>query len=88
MLGKICDLNLRWFVTVRDNHWVISQREQRNVGLSNEVDDLVATRKKGPDTSSFLRRCLCVAEEAGLRLYIKISPLEGADQYDHAQLSC
>ncbi|WP_434526063.1 hypothetical protein [Photorhabdus asymbiotica] len=90
MLGKICDLNLRWFVTVRDNHWVISQCEQKNIGLSNETNGLVliATRKEDPDTPSFLSRCLCIAEEAGLKFYIKIGSLEGADQYDHARLSC
>ncbi|WP_054478788.1 ubiquinone anaerobic biosynthesis accessory factor UbiT [Photorhabdus heterorhabditis] len=73
MLGKIRDLNLRWFITAHDNHLVLSRHEQKDIGLSDKANDLIliATRKEASDILSFLHHHLCIVGEAGLGLYVK-----------------
>ncbi|MGV7962688.1 hypothetical protein QPK13_16785 [Photorhabdus tasmaniensis] len=72
MLGKIRDLNLRWFTTVRDNHLVVSQHKQKEVNFIGEANSLIliATRKEKLDILSFLCR-LCIAEDTESGLYVR-----------------
>ncbi|WP_350306729.1 ubiquinone anaerobic biosynthesis accessory factor UbiT [Photorhabdus viridis] len=73
MLGKIRDLNLRWFTTVRDNHLVVSQHKQREVNFIGEANSLIliATRKEELDILSFLSCCrLCITGDTESGLYV------------------
>ncbi|ETS32621.1 hypothetical protein BB987_04555 [Photorhabdus temperata] len=74
MLGKIRDLNLRWFTTVRDNHLVVSQHKQKGVNFIGEANNLIliAIRKEELDILFFLCRCrLCIAGNAESGLYVR-----------------
>ncbi|EQC01575.1 SCP2 domain-containing protein [Photorhabdus temperata] len=73
MLGKIRDLNLRWFTTVRDNHLAVSQHQQREVNFIGEANSLIliATRKEERDILSFLSCCrLCITGDTESGLYV------------------
>ncbi|WP_445495310.1 ubiquinone anaerobic biosynthesis accessory factor UbiT [Photorhabdus sp. SF281] len=72
MLGKIRDLNLRWFTTVRDNHLVVSQHKQEEVSFIGETNDLIliASRKEELDILFFQCR-LYIAGNTESELYVR-----------------
>ncbi|WP_118984575.1 hypothetical protein [Photorhabdus sp. CRCIA-P01] len=98
MLGKIHNLTLRWFITVRDSHLVVNQYKQEEVSFSDEANYLILIVirtelglcvKNLVDTIAlkFMLTALC-AGLFQLAECIEASLPEGADQYDPARLSC
>ncbi|TNH43913.1 hypothetical protein [Photorhabdus luminescens] len=98
MLGKIHNLTLCWFTTVRASHLVVNQHKQEEVSFSDEANDLILITthtelggnvKNWVDAIAF--RFMLAALHAGLLQlaeYIKESLPEGVDQYSPARLSC
>ncbi|WP_387689911.1 hypothetical protein [Photorhabdus sp. RM71S] len=98
MLGKIHNLTLHWFITVRDSHLVVNQYKQEEVSFSDEANYLVLRVirtelglcvKNLVDTIAlkFMLAVLC-AGLFQLAECIEASLLEGVDQHDLARLSC
>lgn len=69
---EVRDVGLTWFVTLRDDRLVVSQREVEDVSFSAEANDLVliAARREDPDTLFFQRR-LRIEGDTELGLYVK-----------------
>ncbi|MCG8708700.1 SCP2 domain-containing protein [Brenneria sp. 4F2] len=69
---EVRDIGLRWFMTLRDNRLVVSDREEADVSFSADANDLVliAARKEDPDTLFFQRR-LRIEGDTELGLYVK-----------------
>ncbi|RLM21712.1 SCP-2 sterol transfer family protein [Brenneria alni] len=66
------DVGLQWFMTLRDNQLVVSDREAADVSFSANANDLIliAARKEDPDTLFFQRR-LRIEGDTELGLYVK-----------------
>ncbi|AUH02226.1 SCP2 domain-containing protein [Pectobacteriaceae bacterium CE70] len=66
------DVDLHWFMTLQDNHLVVSHNEMADVCFSADANDLIliAARKEDPDTLFFQRR-LRIEGDTELGLYVK-----------------
>ncbi|MBK5144310.1 SCP2 domain-containing protein [Budviciaceae bacterium BWR-B9] len=69
---EVRDLDLRWFVTVREGVLLVSDNQQEDVSFSGDANDLIliAARKQDPDTLFFQRR-LVIEGDTELGLYVK-----------------
>ncbi|PQQ31273.1 hypothetical protein C6H64_06575 [Photorhabdus luminescens] len=98
MLGKIHNLTLCWFATVRASHLVVNQYKQEEVSFSDEANDLIliiiltelGLCVKNLVDAIALKFMLTVFCAGLLQLAecVKTSLPEGADQHDLARLSC
>lgn len=68
----VTDLELCWFMSVKDDKLIVSQREREDVSFSGCANDLIliAARKEDPDTLFFQRR-LMIEGDTELGLYVK-----------------
>ncbi|MEQ4924129.1 ubiquinone anaerobic biosynthesis accessory factor UbiT [Proteus hauseri] len=69
---EIKDLQLQWFISVRDDKLIVSRLEKEDVSFSGNANDLIliAARKEDPDTLFFQRR-LQIEGDTELGLYVK-----------------
>lgn len=69
---EVSDLELRWFVTVREGIMLVSDNQQEDVSFCGDANDLIliAARKQDPDTLFFQRR-LVIEGDTELGLYVK-----------------
>ncbi|WP_159566022.1 ubiquinone anaerobic biosynthesis accessory factor UbiT [Budvicia diplopodorum] len=69
---EVRDLELCWFVTVREGVLLVSDKQQADVSFSADANDLIliAARKQDPDTLFFQRR-LVIEGDTELGLYVK-----------------
>lgn len=69
---EVRDLELRWFVTVREGVLLVSDKQHEDVSFSADANDLIliAARKQDPDTLFFQRR-LVIEGDTELGLYVK-----------------
>lgn len=70
---EVTDLNLRWFISFRNNQLVVAKSDQQaDVSFSGQLNDLVliAGRKEDPDTLFFQRR-LSIEGDTELGLEVK-----------------